>query len=89
MSTSEKTFTQVKDILRKLERSIDQAREKRLHHDDEHETPSAASSSGQGSSATPASPRSVDEPARLQARPQAAVRNDPPRTSGSSGWMSR
>lgn len=35
MSTSEKTFTQVKDILRKLERSIDQAREKRLHHDDE------------------------------------------------------
>ncbi len=30
MSTSKQTFSQVKDILRKLDRSIDDAREKRL-----------------------------------------------------------
>ncbi len=30
MSTSKQTFTQVKDILRKLDRSIDDARERRL-----------------------------------------------------------
>lgn len=75
MSTSEKTFTQVKDILRKLERSIDEAREKRLHHDDDTEN----------SDPSP-SPRSV-EPGRAQpmnpsARPEAS-------RTASSGWMSR
>jgi hypothetical protein len=75
MSTSEKTFTQVKDILRKLERSIDEAREKRLHHDDDAEVPAA----------TP-SPR-PSEPGRAQPM-GASTRQDPTRTS-SAGWMSR
>lgn len=75
MSTSEKTFTQVKDILRKLERSIDEAREKRLHHEDDAEIPVA-----------PPSPR-PGEPGRAQpAIP--STRQDPARTS-STGWMSR
>ncbi len=76
MSTSEKTFTQVKDILRKLERSIDEAREKRLHHDDdaEHLAPSAPS------------PRST-EPGRAQPLTP-STRQDPARTS-SNAWMSR
>lgn len=33
MSTSERALKQVKEILGKLDRSIDQAREKRLHGD--------------------------------------------------------
>jgi hypothetical protein len=33
MGTSERAFNQVKEILGKLDRSIDQARERRLHGD--------------------------------------------------------
>ncbi len=75
MSTSDKTFTQVKDILRKLERSIDQAREKRLHLDDEDATESPAPS-----------PRPA-EPGRAQPL-QAPARHESPRTSP-SGWIAR
>lgn len=35
MTTSQHTFDQVRSILGRLDRSIDQAREKRLHGDDE------------------------------------------------------
>ncbi len=35
MTTSRQTFTQVKDILKKLDRSIEQAREKRLQGETE------------------------------------------------------
>ncbi len=75
MSTSEKTFTQVKDILRKLERSIDEAREKRLHHDDDD------------LGGAPQSPRAA-EPGRAQPL-NASARQDASRTSSSPGWMSR
>ena len=34
MGTSERAFNQVKEILGKLDRSIDQARQKRLHGDE-------------------------------------------------------
>jgi hypothetical protein len=77
MSTSDKTFTQVKDILRKLERSIDQAREKRLHLEDEDDL---------GSTAAP-SPRPA-EPARAQPTQAAPIRHESPRTPP-SGWIAR
>jgi hypothetical protein len=77
MSTSDKTFTQVKDILRKLERSIDQAREKRLHLDDEDDLGSPAPS-----------PRSA-EPARAQPTQAAPGRHESPRTPPPAGWIAR
>lgn len=78
MSTSEKTFTQVKDILRKLERSIDEAREKRLHDDDDAQ-PSPRSTSSPGAPGAPGSPG--------RAQPmQPSPRQEPPRTP-SSGWQ--
>ncbi len=76
MSTSDKTFTQVKDILRKLERSIDQAREKRLHLDEDED----------GLDSPAPSPRPA-EPGRAQPM-QAPTRHDSPRTSP-SGWIAR
>ena len=56
MGTSERTFNQVKEILGKLDRSIDQARQKRLHGDEPPET-------------EPTDEQSVSDPARRRARP--------------------
>ncbi len=78
MSTSDKTFTQVKDILRKLERSIDPARAKRLHLDDDEDdlgTPTA-------------SPRPADAP-KAQPTQAAPIRHESPRTPPSGGWIAR
>jgi hypothetical protein len=57
MGTSERAFNQVKEILGKLDRSIDQARQKRLHGDEPEATPE-----------TPEAPGSA-EPSPRRARP--------------------
>ncbi|MFG0285765.1 MAG: hypothetical protein ACF8R7_15220 [Phycisphaerales bacterium JB039] len=55
MGTSERTFNQVKEILGKLDRSIDQARQKRLHGDTPPDEQPASDASG--------------DPTRRRARP--------------------
>lgn len=42
MSTSEKSFNQVKSILGKLDRNIDQARTRRMHGNQPHPMPAPA-----------------------------------------------
>lgn len=75
MSTSDKTFSQVKDILRKLDRSIDEAREKRLSTD--HHGPVGANPT-----TSPRGPAGRDE------APPPPARAEPSRSNAGS-WMSR
>jgi len=56
MTTSQHTFDQVRSILGRLDRSIDKAREKRLHGDDEPETNDAAAPAERAEPSAPPPP---------------------------------
>lgn len=67
MPTSPESFNKVRDILRKLDRSIDAARDRRLRADDEKDRPAP----------TPANTDNPDRP--LRARPLPPRTGDSPR----------
>lgn len=70
MTTSQHTFDQVRSILGRLDRSIDQARERRLHGDEEPKADEAPVKAPERQSAPKAPPPPAVGPAR-QASPKA------------------
>jgi len=102
MSTSDRAFNQVKEILEKLDRSIDAARSKRLHVDEPHEertaAPERATESTRGSLASgglstpsPAPERGPESGSGLKARPLGRakpLRAEWQGSKGESGWSS-
>ncbi|MFI4871388.1 MAG: hypothetical protein ACIARQ_06215 [Phycisphaerales bacterium JB061] len=56
MTTSQHTFDQVRSILGRLDRSIDQAREKRLHGDEEPAATETAAPAGRTEPSAPPPP---------------------------------
>ncbi|MBX3353857.1 MAG: hypothetical protein KF684_13065 [Phycisphaeraceae bacterium] len=91
MSTSDKTFTQVKDILRKLDRSIDEAREKRLSHDEPVSASAAIGAARPGrDSETLSPPPNRAEPTRSSNPAGGGGSGGSAGASGGAGgWMSR
>ncbi len=79
MSTSKKSYDQVKDILRKLDASIDEARSRRL----QTQTPSPAPAGPQGGQSSGPDTLPPDRPGR------ATPINRPPESNGSASAIHR